>query len=1172
MKLSYNGQALETLGDVTISQRVEYVGGDAPQQERVTLHVTLDLFKGTPTATAWTRNYADYTTLRTALGTPHGALLWQNDAGTEIYASQTATVVAHDLPSNLPGEPFHLQVNIDFQFYRALVATGNLAATLTSTGGTVVLGDILGWGEELSNERFADTTDNRLRCLIRLRLSGEFRANPASALATRRLELEAKVTALRAAGNAKNGTLVFGTFNHAVRIESINPEVDQAANKVTWTISASYQHAPDDALDWTTAEYSSGVAENYDGTQTLTVNGNVQGATEASARTRMASLLSTLLTQYGFTAALPVSESTTPQNGSGPDGTAFVRLEFNREYRVWRTDNAVATYAPTAGAAVSLPNLGLVQQRSAVERPSAWHAHRSRITHTMTLSGTVAHPRPTDTVAARRDWLLEQAEALRTAFGAAKDGVLTYPRFSETVEPTEYSAEPNQAMNAIGWSLTVTWFELEDPGDFALANYTLAESDGQAGETTIEWSGRITANSKTAALARLASLRETVLQARGYASAQPLKIDTTEATQETADGDVMVELGFSEQYRTFRTDNRTCTFTKTGGSAVDLGSVTGFSLDYSSNRFSDVRSQRRHASGTVTMQGCWPADRSAQVSTRRAALEAKAAAAFAAVNGADGTLVYGAVFNQAVRVERFTPIIDQKVNGCDWSLTANYSLFPNEAGGAIIEFNVASRGSAEEADEFLTFAGRITAPDETLARAKLATVRTAVLATGGYTLAQQVRQEVNAEQANADGERTKGLEAHEAADGTTLITFSFTEEYRRVRADALSSTLRIVERESLREGFTNVTYTGSVVAGGGTADAAYAAALARARDLGANKLPMAVGSTITSDRRQVGANGAEFIRLEFSYEYLRKTDVTTYVELRTESNLETFGQSTESITGTIIAETAARARLVYEGRIKPLFAGRTLRSERFSQATWQRGDAPLAMDGQFEFALTVFKPKASAGFAMRYMIDTDENLVEATRTVRVSGSAWAASELLARAGVEAFLSALAYGDPVSRRWGASHEKSGNVDDWIELGFEQTWVLVIDPNTVAGVLECEVNVETTYSGPRWVKQDLPYDGDGAGGIAVMQACGIEAGARNVRGRAKAATEAAARLWATAQSAYLTGDLTSGSHAAGHYPRPPRLSVTRAYVPRNGTQVRCYAVEFEFGEVLPWYPMS
>ncbi len=151
------------------------------------------------------------------------------------------------------------------------------------------------------------------------------------------------------------------------------------------------------------------------------------------------------------------------------------------------------------------------------------------------------------------------------------------------------------------------------------------------------------------------------------------------------------------------------------------------------------------------------------------------------MNCADGTLTYGD-WSQCVRVDDFHAEINQAETGIEWSLSASYSLFPNEGGYATAEYTVNDREDVESGDEFFAFNGKISAPTQALAMAKLNSLRTAVLAMYGWTLAQRLRDEASTQSVYANGDATTypaGSGVADAADGTTFIELSFSEDYRR---------------------------------------------------------------------------------------------------------------------------------------------------------------------------------------------------------------------------------------------------------------------------------------------------------------------------------------------------------------------------------------------------------
>ena len=78
------------------------------------------------------------------------------------------------------------------------------------------------------------------------------------------------------------------------------------------------------------------------------------------------------------------------------------------------------------------------------------------------------------------------------------------------------------------------------------------------------------------------------------------------------------------------------------------------------------------------------------------------------VNNADGTLTYGVAaqagqgnampyFQHVVRVDDSQAQINQAETGIEWSLSASYSLFPNECGYATTDFTLVEPGRTRPA-------------------------------------------------------------------------------------------------------------------------------------------------------------------------------------------------------------------------------------------------------------------------------------------------------------------------------------------------------------------------------------------------------------------------------------------------------------------------------------------
>ena len=204
--------------------------------------------------------------------------------------------------------------------------------------------------------------------------------------------------------------------------------------------------------------------------------------------------------------------------------------------------------------------------------------------------------------------------------------------------------------------------------------------------------------------------------------------------------------------------------------------------------------------------------------------------------------------------------------------------------------------------------------------AKLNTLRTAMLAMYGWTLAQRLRDEATSQSVYANGDSTSypaGSGVTDAADGTTFIELSFSEDTGGAsRACWWGARLQVSNREDIPAQTLMTTFAGTVMATGPTPDAAYATALARAQALGANR-EAAIDSTaylrssmISFDQRQLTQNSAtEFLRVTFSYEYQIKLRADrAYMEMTTHVNRDTFGVDVETCSGFVAARDSATAQ------------------------------------------------------------------------------------------------------------------------------------------------------------------------------------------------------------------------------------------------------------------------
>lgn len=854
------------------------------------------------------------------------------------------------------------------------------------------------------------------------------------------------------------------------------------------------------------------------------------------------------------------------------------------------TQNLPLEFAPATGEPLRLTHVAEWSESTVTERVSPLRKERQLVQRKLTVSGYILADVRTALAARRTALLAKKVELDRLNQTEATLRFGNNPNYviNRLVRVDEFTCTVNQMVTRLEWSFTAHYNLFPDETNYALIDYSVDERDGQTGEQFLTLSGRINAATEAAARTKLDEVTAALRAQYGYTTAQALPEQTT-ARRHTADadGDVFIELSFTREFRRWRTDNQQATFKKTGSAtAVSLGEVRDWVMDYQAARVSDLRSQRQQASGRIEAAGTIKGDPTKPLAERRVELLAKQLALQNEVNAADGVLVYGTAFEQIVRVETFKAVINQAITGIEWQMTAAWSRFPNEADYATAEFNVAQRDSAEEGEETLAFAGRIFAPNRATATAKLAALRTSVLALYGYTESQRIGGETSAQNYFANGDKTEGITDADWADGTTFLELTFNETYRR-RATAVSWSLKTSIKDETSTGLVSAVFSGWVQAGGASMDAAYDAARAKMTEQVAAALgragaqvgqePFLKSQQVAWDIRQTRSdNGLEFLRLEFSHEYQGTLSVGRgLVEVTTALVRDTGGADVEQVNGVVVAADLVTASTIYQQQVRGDYTGRQVRNERLAtpKTLAQTGANSWAeQQVRLEFSFEVYLPKLSGAASLRYSIATSLDYLAAERSARVSGSCFAVTRAAADTALN-ILANLAGGSLLrqdrteDREWLETApqpvgEKPGR---FIKLDFDDVYVDRLTGMTE--VLEMRLVENVTYSGDRLVVQPTLKNTDGSGGYSVVQAVSVQEGARVVRGSVTALTKDTAVGWAKLQRGLLTGTYRQPEEWETEYEFLPRVA---GVVSGTGANVRLYRVSFTFAEILPNNP--
>jgi hypothetical protein len=644
--------------------------------------------------------------------------------------------------------------------------------------------------------------------------------------------------------------------------------------------------------------------------------------------------------------------------------------------------------------------------------------------------------------------------------------------------------------------------------------------------------------------------------------------------------------------RTSSTDALKMTFKKTGatGPAKDMGIVSGWKDGFKSKRFHDLHSDLETVMGELSASGEFLANPNDALTARRVYLATKKAELDTALQGNDGTLTFGPsgqFMNRVVKCDAWTCEVNQAATKITWSLTASYVLFPDSSGFAGAEFKVASNEDKETGEKTLAVEGKVIGSTKALALAKFEALRAAMLEANGFTEANLINTSLTDTMFNPP----------DATAANVFVEVAFAYNYRKRAANIMSYTLVVSDKEDEASGMIARTYSGSVTATSSTEDAAYDAAAAKARELGEDKLPFKVSSTITRNDRKTAVGTQEFVRVEFSFEYKTKAE-RIYIEIRSESSSETFGDNTSRVSGFVAAKSFATARAVYQEQVKAAYSGMLIRSEQTQEIKLkiEQGATTSKFSGTgkydtleagFEFGFSAYTPRTDGNWSIKYALSVDKNFTSLRKVSSVRGQFFGSPAEISAAisetggnALDTFLAALNLGSVTQSSRSASHEKLGtSIDNATVVEFSQSFESAI---AVADqIIQCQVREEIEYSGTRWVFQSIPNGAD------IAQNCGIERGGRVITGSVVASNETAAMAWIKKQNPansasvfynFPTG-IGGGDNPATRYFLRPKIerdwdfvALSEGVARGNGANGSVFKASFTFAEALPNFPYT
>jgi len=330
--LKFNDYEFSTTGRPQYGQAMTYSGAtEGGARDRRTATWTIDQWFLEP---SFADNEARYRALLAALNAGEGVLYIADEHGS-VLVNQRVRVAANDLPAQW-GQNIK-EVKVTFTATEEITGASPFSATYTPVGSAtaLVLPNVSSFKETIRSDRLNSALPNRRETLGLVLMSGRLRPGAALDPTQRRTFLLGKKAELEAINDSKSGTLVFGEYSKEVRIDTLEADVSDGTDELSWSLTASYRRFP--SGDYAEAEYEISTSDDEEARQrTTSVRGTIRADDLAGAEAKAQSIRE----QYAAQAGVLKKSESTHRHSDGTDGATFVELSFLFDFR-----------APLAGAA-----------------------------------------------------------------------------------------------------------------------------------------------------------------------------------------------------------------------------------------------------------------------------------------------------------------------------------------------------------------------------------------------------------------------------------------------------------------------------------------------------------------------------------------------------------------------------------------------------------------------------------------------------------------------------------------------------------------------------------------------------------------------------------------------------------------------------------------------------
>lgn len=553
------------------------------------------------------------------------------------------------------------------------------------------------------------------------------------------------------------------------------------------------------------------------------------------------------------------------------------------------------------------------------------------------------------------------------------------------------------------------------------------------------------------------------------------------------------------------------------GGSVTLKNVSGWREAIRTERPTFAVDNRRETNGTVAASGKIVADPTQSEANRRTQLQTERDAIRSLADHKNVDLVFG-TFDQTVRIDDVTADIKDGSYELDWNVTASYRRFP-EGDYTETEYDVSTRDDLEKSERITSIRGKVRASAIESARTRVTEIN------DQYRSSTRTLRKTESTEQLIDGEDG-------AASNYNEVTF--TTELRET-IDIVNWSLNVTDKEDAKSGEILTTYSGKVTAiNSGTA-------LAKARELGAAAYPILLSSSETISTSQIGDDPLQFAEVTFSYEYARQGTLT-YAEANGDTNMETFGQSTTTVSGFATAATQNDA-LTLARSFKPSSGLQLTAKETIGTVKGVNGSLNGTIFKKVEFSYVFFVPPAQGSVQSSKQVSKDYSTREITTTY--SGTAYGASESVANGMIDPLVANA--GRITKDERTTNRQKMGGNDVLISVTFSISFIAPLTQGT-DDILEAEVTLSTTYSVDHAVITRIPY-----GDPYVQPNCGITPALKSVSGTIVAINAGTAQSWGRSMRALAID---------GGYEDPPEEKMSNMYFPFSGTSIKSYRFAFTY----------